>query len=115
MIAANSDSRQAGVLTLFVFVSVTMGLLAAALDVRWLAAGLAGLVAVSLVFYDYRAGVVCLTVLLPWAWSPLLPQTRGFNLINFLVFASLVSFAARRSFRRQPHSLSSRSALAPRS
>jgi O-antigen ligase len=88
----------AAVVVAFLFVSLVMGLLAAALDPRWLVAGVAGALAVCLVFYDYRAGVVCLTILLPWAFSPALPQTRGFNVINFLVFASFASFAFRKAF-----------------
>ena len=78
--------------------ALALGLAVTWLDGKWIAAGLVGLIAVALVAKDYRIGVVCLTVLLPWAYSTLLPQTYGFNLINFLMLASVASLAVQRGF-----------------
>jgi O-antigen ligase len=82
--------------------AVMLGLIVALLEPRWLFAGVLGATAVCLVFYDYRVGVICLTMLLPWSWSPIVPQTHGFNLVNFLILASVMSLAMRRSFSAEP-------------
>lgn len=73
-----------------------VGLLITRLEVEWVLAVVLGAMALGLVFVDYRIGVICLTIALPWSWSPLLPQKSGFNIINFLVFASLASLVLRR-------------------
>nr|WP_316643910.1 O-antigen ligase family protein [uncultured Roseateles sp.] len=59
------------------------------------------LIAVLAVFFDYRVGVVLLAFLLPWASSPVLPQAQGFNVINYLTFATLVSFGVPALFRKK--------------
>ena len=93
-----SQNRVASLLVAFGFLALLVGLLATRLDPEWLIAGVLGGLAVALVLYDYRIGVVCLTLLLPWSGSALLPQTRGFNVINFLLLATLVALVLRRSF-----------------
>ena len=90
--------------------SAFVGLLVTRLEGTWLLAVVVGAIALGLVFVDYRVGVVCLTVMLPWIWSPFVPQTYGFSLINFLVFASMASLFLRRAFGRgqtvwPPHEL----------
>ncbi|WP_088284870.1 O-antigen ligase [Ideonella sp. A 288] len=50
---------------------------------------------------DYRVGVACLIVLLPWSASPLLPQTSGFNVNNYLIAATLVAFVFQTMMRRR--------------
>jgi O-antigen ligase len=87
-------------LVAFAGLSAFAGLLVTRLDVAWLMAVVLGAIALGLVFVDYRVGVVCLTVMLPWIWSPFVPQTSGFSLINFLVFASMASLFLRRAFGR---------------
>ena len=90
--------------------SAYVGLLVTRLDIAWLFAIVLGAIGLALVFVDYRVGVVCLTVMLPWIWSPFVPQTSGFSLINFLVFASMASLFLRRAFgkgqtTRLPHEM----------
>jgi O-antigen ligase len=84
----------------FAVLSAFVGLLVTRLEVTWLLAVVLGAIALGLVFVDYRVGVVCLTVMLPWIWSPFVPQTYGFSLVNFLVFASMASLFLRRAFGR---------------
>jgi O-antigen ligase len=84
----------------FAVLSAFVGLLVTRLEVTWLLAIVLGAIALGLVFVDYRVGVVCLTVMLPWIWSPFVPQASGFSLINFLVFASMASLFLRRAFGR---------------
>ena len=84
----------------FAVLSAYVGLLVTRLDVTWLLAIVLGAIALGLVFADYRVGVVCLTVMLPWVWAPFVPQASGFSLINFLVFASVASLFLRRAFGR---------------
>jgi len=98
---ARSNGKVIALIVVFVFVSVFVGRLATRLEPEWLIAGVLGLMAVGLVFYDYRIGVVCLTLLLPWSASALIPQTRGFNLINFLIVASVASLAIQRRLFRE--------------
>ena len=85
-------------LVAFAGLSAYVGLLITRLEVTWLLAVVLGAIALGLVFIDYRIGVVCLTVMLPWIWSPFVPQASGFSLINFLVFASMASLFLRRAF-----------------
>lgn len=75
----------------FALVAVVTGLVVSLLEPKWAVAGIAAAIAIGLVLYDYRVGVVCLTLLLPWYSSPLIPQTHGFNLVNFMVAASVSS------------------------
>jgi O-antigen ligase len=84
----------------FAVLSAFVGLLVTRLEVTWLLAVLLGAIALALVFVDYRVGVVCLTVMLPWIWSPFVPQTYGFSLVNFLVFASMASLFLQRAVGR---------------
>ena len=53
------------------------------------------LLALVFVFRDYRFGVVCLAFLLPWSSSPLIPQARGLNVVNYLLIATVLSFGFR--------------------
>jgi O-antigen ligase len=99
---ARSDSRATALLVAFGALSILTGLIISLLDPRWALAGIAGAAAVGLVLYDYRVGVILLTILLPWSSSPLLPKTHGFDLINFLILASVVSLALRRIFGKEP-------------
>lgn len=78
-------------------VALLVGWLVSRVEIEWFLAIVLGTIAVGLVFYDYRIGAVCLTVLLPWSWSTILPQTYGFNVINFIVFASVASILLRRT------------------
>ena len=47
---------------------------------------------------DYRVGVVCLTFVLPWTGSPLLPQAQGFNVVTYLTVATLLVFVCKSMF-----------------
>jgi O-antigen ligase len=89
-------------LAAFGFASTLVGLLISLLDPKWAIAGIVGAAAVGYVLYDYRVGAICLTLLLPWTFSPLLPQTHGFDVINFLILASCMSLILRRTLRREP-------------
>ncbi len=100
----NAPSR-AGVILLFLatcLAAVWVGWLVNRLEIEWLLAQVFGAISVGLVFYDFRVGVICLTLLLPWSASTLIPQTRGFNLINFLMVASVTSMMIPRIFRKKP-------------
>lgn len=82
--------------------AVSVGWLVNRMEIEWLLAIVLGAIAVGLVFYDYRVGAVCLTILMPWTTSPILPQAYGgFNVINFLIFASVASIALRRSLGKE--------------
>jgi O-antigen ligase len=54
-----------------------------------------------MVLADYRIGVVALTIVLPWASSPLLPRAPGLDVVNYLVLFSLVSLVVPKLFKRQ--------------
>jgi O-antigen ligase len=82
-------------------IAVLVGWFVNQLKVEWFVAGFIGALAIGLVFLNYRVGVVCLTVLMPWSWSPLLPQAQGFNIVTFLVLASLASLVVQRALRRE--------------
>lgn len=83
----------------FALVAVLTGLVVTFLEPVWAVAGIGAALAIGLVLYDYRVGVVCLTLLLPWYSSPLIPQTRGFNLVSFMIVASVFSLMMSRGFR----------------
>ena len=99
---ARRGNQPAALLLVFGILALVTGLVVSSLDTLWAIAAIAGVVAVGLVVYDYRVGVICLTFLLPWFSSPLVPQMRGFNLINFLIVASAISLAIHRSFGSVP-------------
>jgi len=88
---APSRARAAVLLLAIGLSAMVVGWLVNRLEIEWLLAIVLGAIAVGLVFYDFRVGAVCLTILLPWSWSPILPQAYGFNIINFLMFASVAS------------------------
>ena len=88
---APSHARTAVLLLAIGLSAMMVGWLTNRLAIEWLLAVVLGAIAVGLVFYDFRVGAVCLTILLPWSWSPILPQAYGFNIINFLMFASVAS------------------------
>lgn len=94
---APSRARAALLLLAIGLAAMVVGWLVNRLEIEWLLAVVLGAIAVGLVFYDFRVGAVCLTILLPWSWSPILPQTHGFNIINFLMFASAASILLSRS------------------
>ena len=98
---ANGGGRTGATLMAFVFVSLVTGVLVSVSEPQWAVAGVFGLFMVALIFYDYRVGVVCLTLLLPWTPSSFLPKAGGFDLINFAVLASTVSFTLRWIGRKQ--------------
>lgn len=60
------------------------GLLAVAL--------LVALAPIPFIFRNYRVGVVCLTVALPFFFSRLLPQVQGLNVFTYLLVATAGSF-----------------------
>ena len=57
---------------------------------------LAALAPLPLIFWDYRVGVLLLTLVLPV--SAMLPPIRGLNVLNFLTLATLASFTLRAAF-----------------
>jgi O-antigen ligase len=93
----NAPSRAGGIMLIaaICLAAVVVGLLINRLAIEWFLAVVLGAIALGLVFYDFRVGAVCLTVLLPWSWSTILPQAYGFNIINFLMFASVASILLR--------------------
>lgn len=50
---------------------------------------------------DYRIGVVCLMLILPFIRSPLLPQAPGFNIYTYLLAATFFAFLAQRAFQKK--------------
>lgn len=96
----SSRTQVAGLALGLIGLSVLAGLLVTRLEVAWLIAVVFGAIVVGMIFVDYRVGAVALTMMLPWIWSPLVPQTQGFSLINFLIFASMASLFLRRVFSR---------------
>jgi O-antigen ligase len=99
---ARLERRPLVLLAAFGFASTLVGLLVSLLDPKWAVAGIVGAAVVGYVLYDYRVGAICLTLLLPWISSPLLPRTHGFDVINLLILASGVSLILRRTLRREP-------------
>jgi len=81
-------------------VAVLAGALVNVVEPLWFIAGALGTAAIAMLMVDYRVGVVCLTVLLPWFGSPLLPQAQGFNLVSYLTLASAASFVMHRMWNR---------------
>ena len=82
---AKYDKRVFSALAGFMLLAMVAGLSVSLLEPVWAIAGALGAATVLLVLWDYRVGVIGLTCLFPWAWSPYLPQASGFDLINFLV------------------------------
>lgn len=75
---------------------------AAALVGPWALVGAVMILPLLMVFYDYRIGVVALTLVMPWSSSPLLPQAQGLSIINYLILFTLVSMMAPKVFRNKP-------------
>ena len=98
---AKYDKRVFSALAGFMLLAMVAGLSVSLLEPVWAIAGALGAATVLLVLWDYRVGVIGLTCLFPWAWSPYLPQASGFDLINFLVLASAVSLSLRRMFGKE--------------
>ncbi len=57
---------------------------------------------VMFVLRDMRVGALLLIFLLPFQHTPFLPQFTGFNLVNYLMLASLLSLLTGYYFRRLP-------------
>lgn len=86
----------AGSLVVAVALAAVTGFLGAGIGV--LAA--CAMLPLPIIFKDYRAGVIMLTLVLPGASA--LPNIPGLNLLNFLTFATLASFLTRTAFQRRP-------------
>jgi len=89
------------VIAVFGFLSIFAGLVAA------LFGGLVALVLfvpiLPMIFLlrDYRIGVVCLMLILPFIRSPLLPQAPGFNIYTYLLAATFFAFLVQRAFQKK--------------
>lgn len=59
----------------------------------------APLLPVLFVFRDFRIGVVLLVLLLPLQRTPMLPSFTGFNIVNYLAMATMLSLLARTWFQ----------------
>lgn len=81
---------------LVMFCAVIFGLVAAVLDSVLVLILFLPVIPVILVLRDYRAGVVFLTPLLPFANSSFLPKFPGFNIVGYLALATALSFAVNR-------------------
>jgi O-antigen ligase len=90
--------RSAGLIAMAVAVGLAamLGLCAGAFGAGIGLALLAALLLLPVILYDYRAGVVLLTLLLPVA--PMLPQLKGLNALNFATIATLASLFLRDAF-----------------
>lgn len=84
------------------FLALLFGVAAALVGGIWALVGAVLIVPLLLVFTDYRIGVVALTIVMPWAGSPLLPQAQGLNIVNYLLLFSLLSLAIPKLFARKP-------------
>ena len=51
----------------------------------------APIVAILFIFREYRIGVVVLVIIIPFQHTPFLPSFTGFNIVNYLTTASLIS------------------------
>lgn len=84
---------------LIAILGMLLGVVAAFTD-GWLALILfAPVLPLLFLLRDYRVGVVCLTFVLPWTSSPLLPQAQGFNIVTYLTLLSLIVFLGGAMFR----------------
>ncbi|RFP16513.1 O-antigen ligase domain-containing protein [Duganella sp. BJB488] len=80
--------------------AVLFGLIGAVIS-GWFALLLfAPILPIIFVLRDFRLGVVLLMCLLPFQNSPIIPQFSGFNVINFMVLATLASLALSHFSRR---------------
>jgi O-antigen ligase len=59
------------------------------------------ILAIGLVVLDYRAGVIVLTLMLPFSASPLLPGLKGLNSFNYIVAATVLVFLVHRVFGKK--------------
>lgn len=84
-----------------VLAAMLFGLISAVAN-GWIALLLfAPVLPVLFVLRDFRVGVVLLIVLLPFQNSPLLPQFSGFNLVNYMVLATMGSLVLSLLFSRE--------------
>jgi O-antigen ligase len=60
---------------------------------RLFVASLVGLLGMAAVLHDYRLGVLALTLLLPWMYSPYMPHGRTLSLVNLFTVTTLAGWA----------------------
>ena len=90
-VAARNDKGQFLFLWFFVLLAVIFGIIIALFDGMLALLIFAPIVAIMFVVRDYRIGIVILVIILPFQHTPFLPSFTGFNIVNYLTAASLVS------------------------
>jgi O-antigen ligase len=73
--------------------AVALGVASHLLPTRLFVAALAGVLGLIGVMRDYRLGLIGLTLMLPWMYSPHLPHGRSLSLVNLFTLATLASWA----------------------
>lgn len=86
-------------MTFFVVLAAALGMGVSVLGGGLVLLAMAAMVPLPIIFKDYRAGVVLLTLLLPVA--AMLPPIRGLNVLNFVTVATLAAFFMHRAFSKQ--------------
>lgn len=86
--------------TIFVVLAAALGMGVSVFGGGLVLLAMAAMVPLPVIFKDYRAGVILLTLLLPVA--SMLPPIRGLNVLNFVTIATLAAFFMHRAFSKQP-------------
>lgn len=100
--AKHSNGSQPALLVSFVILSLVFGAIAALFGGALALLLFAPIFAAIFIFIDYRVGVVLLVVILPFQHTPFLPSFTGFNIVNYLTAASLLSLLMQRYFSHKP-------------
>ncbi|MFO1207016.1 MAG: O-antigen ligase family protein [Burkholderiales bacterium] len=92
-IRPSSRSGRAWLVTAFAFLALLFGAIAGLFGGIPAVFLLVLILPLILTLRDYRVGVVALTILLPWATSPLLPHGGGLSVANISAAVCTLSFA----------------------
>ena len=76
---------------LYILLAIIFGIIIALFDGLFALILFAPIVAILFILRDYRIGVVILVIILPFQHTPFLPSFTGFNIVNYLTTASLIS------------------------
>ena len=94
---ANNKSGQLLYLLFFIFLAIVFGTIIALFDGMMALLLFSPIVAILFIIREYRIGVILLIVILPFQHTPFLPSFTGFNIVNYLTAASLISMLLGKS------------------
>jgi O-antigen ligase len=82
--------------------AILFGILAASGQTPFILLLFSPIIPLIFIFRDFRVGALLLITLLPFQHTPFLPSFTGFNIINYLTAASLLSLWGNRFFKKLP-------------